>query len=97
MGENTNTLGNKEAIFGSNIDFWGRAYINEKAVEEAVTTRYYLRSMGVEVSKPSIIYTDNLSTIKNSTDPSSPLKKKNLVLSYHFCREHFSAGLVNIR
>ena len=64
----------------------------KKAVEEAVTTKYYLRLMGVEVSKPSIIYTDNLSAIKNSTDPSSPLKKKYLALSYHFCREHFSVN-----
>ena len=69
----------------------------KKAVEEAITTRYYLRSMGVNVSKPTIIYADNLSAIKNSTDPSSPLKKKYLALSYHFCREQFSAGIVNIR
>ena len=77
---------------------FGAEFISmKKAVEEAVTTRYYLRSMGVKVSKPTIIYADNLSAIKNSTDPSSPLKKKYLALSYHFCREHFSAGIVNIR
>ena len=62
-----------------------------------MTTRYYLRSMGVEVSKLSIIYTDYLGAIKNSTDPLSPLKKIYLALSYHFCSEHFSAGIVNIR
>ena len=28
----------------------------KKAVEEAITLRYYLRSMGVKVTKPSIIY-----------------------------------------
>ena len=77
---------------------FGAEFISmKKAVEEAITTRYYLRSMGVKVSKPTIIYADNLSAIKNSTDPSSPLKKKYLALSYHFCREHFSAGIVNIR
>ena len=52
--------------------------------------------MGVSVLKPSIIYSNNLIAIINSTDPSSPLKKKYLTLSYHFCREHFSTGIVNV-
>jgi len=69
----------------------------KKAVEEAVTLRYYLRSMGVYVTKPTVIYGDNLSSIKNTIEPGSALKKKYLALSYHFCREHFSAGIVNIR
>ena len=65
-------------------------------MKKAVTIRYYLMSMRVNVSKPSIIYSNSLSAIINSTDPSSPLKKKYLTLSYHFCREHFSTGIVNI-
>ena len=69
----------------------------KRAVEEAVTLRYYLRSMGVRVTKPTIIYGDNLSAIVNATTPGSQLKKKHLALSYHYCREHFSAGIVNIR
>ena len=69
----------------------------KKAVEEAITTRYYLRSMGVKVSLPTTIYGDNLSAITNTIEPGSPLKKKYLALSYHFCREHFSAGVVSIR
>ena len=69
----------------------------KKAVEEAVTMRYYLRSMGVLVTKPSVIYGDNLSAIVNVTDPGSQLNKKYLALSYHYCREHFSAGIVDIR
>jgi len=69
----------------------------KKAVEEAVTTRYWLRSMGVKVSKPAIIYGDNLGAITNATVPGSMLSKKYLALAYHFCREHFSAEIVNIR
>ena len=53
--------------------------------------------MWIKVSKPIIIYADNLSAIKNFIDPSSPLKKKYLALSYHFYREHFSGGIINIR
>ena len=69
----------------------------KKAVEEAITLRYYLRSMGLKVTKPTIIYGDNLSAITNATSPGSALKKKYLALSYHFCREYYSANIVDIR
>ena len=69
----------------------------KKAVEEAITLRYYLRSMGVKVTKPSIIYGDNLSAITNAINPVSALKKKYLALVYHFCREYYSAGIVDIK
>ena len=69
----------------------------KKAVEEAITLRYYMRSMGVSVTKPTVIYGDNLSTITNAKIPGSALKKKYLALSYHFCREHFSIELKIIK
>ena len=69
----------------------------KRAVEEAVTTRYYLRLMGVHVTMPTTIYGDNLSAINNAASPRSPLKKKYLALAYHFCREHFNARFVAIR
>ena len=69
----------------------------KKAVEEAITIRYYLQSMGVKVTKPTVIYGDNVASITNTIEPGSPLKKKYLALSYHFCREYFSAGVVDIR
>ena len=53
--------------------------------------------MGVKITKPSIIYGDNLSAIMNATKPGSPLKNKYLALSYHFYREYFSGGIVDIR
>ena len=69
----------------------------KRAVEEAITLRYHMRSMGVAVTQPTVIYGDNLSAITNATMPGSALKKKYLALSYHFCREPFSAGIVDIR
>ena len=69
----------------------------KKGVEEAITTRYYLRTMGVNVSKPTVIYGDNLSAINNIITPGSQLQKKYLAFAYHFCRKHFSAGIVSIR
>ena len=56
----------------------------KKAVEEAVTTRYWLRSWGVKVSKPTVIYGDNISAITNTINPGSQLNRKYLALSYHY-------------
>ena len=67
------------------------------AVEEAVTLRYHLRSMGVKVSKPTPIYVDNMGVVLNSTEPGSPLNKKSVALSYHFVREHHANNVVQIR
>ena len=53
--------------------------------------------MDVSVTKPTVVYGDNMSAIKNSTDPGSPLKKKYLALAYHFCREYFTARTGSIR
>ena len=69
----------------------------KRAVEEAITVRYYLQSMGINVTKSTVIYGDNMASITNTIEPGSPLKKKYLALSYHFCREYFSAGIVSIR
>jgi len=77
---------------------FGAEFISlKRAVEEAITVRYYLRSMGVKVTEPTVIYGDNMSAIRNTIDPGSPLKKKYLALAYHFCREHYSSGIVDIR
>ena len=51
--------------------------------------------MGVKVSKPTILYGDNLSAITNATTPGSALSKKYLALSYHYCRENFIGGVVS--
>ena len=69
----------------------------KRAVEEAVTYRYFLRSFGCKVSIPTVIYGDNRATFISSTEPGTALEKKHVALSYHFCREHFLAKVVDIR
>ena len=69
----------------------------KKAVEEAVNIRYYLRSMGVQVTKPSRILVDNMAVILNSTNPGSTLNKKMVALTYHFVREHAANNVVDIK
>ena len=62
-----------------------------------VTIQYHLRSIGVKVEKPTRIYCDNQAVVTNTTEAGSILNKKYLTLAYYFCREHFSANVVDIR
>jgi len=69
----------------------------KKAVEEAVTIRYHLRSLGVRVQQETNIWVDNMSVVLSSTNPGSPLNKKNVALAYHFVREHAANNVISIR
>ena len=51
----------------------------------------------MRVTKPVIIYEDNMSVVLNTMEPSSNLNHKAMALSYYFCREHVAGGVVEIR
>jgi hypothetical protein len=64
------------------------------ATEEAHTIRYMLRALGIKVTKPCYMYGDNLGVIQNATTPEGVLKKKHVVLSFHFVREAVAIGVI---
>jgi len=66
----------------------------KKAVEVAVTIRYYLISMGVKVEEATKIFVDNKSVFLNATNPASSLNKKPIALAYHYVREHQAGGVI---
>ena len=68
----------------------------KSAVELAITLRYQLRSMTVEINTPTGIYVDNKSVCINATNPASTLNKKSVALAYHFVRQHQAAKVVSI-
>ena len=65
------------------------------AVEEAITIRYMLRSLGIKVSEPSNTIGDNEATIICATNPETGLKKKNVALSFNFVREQAAIKSIN--
>ena len=69
----------------------------KKVIEEAIAYRYYCRSFGMFITKPTIIHKDNMVVVMNSTNPGSTLQHKSMALSYHYCREHIASGVVEIR
>ena len=66
-------------------------------MEEAITLRYDLRSMGIRVTKPTPIFVDNMGVVLNASNPGSTLNKKSVALSYHFVREHVANSVIEIR
>ncbi len=66
------------------------------ATEEAITIQYMLRSLGIHVTFPRDVSGDNASAITSATSAEAKLKKKHVVLSYHFVREHVAAGIVSL-
>ena len=77
---------------------FGAEFTSLKAgVEEAVTLRYHLRSLGVKVTQSTPIWVNNMAVVLNATKPGSALNKKVIALAYHFVREHQSKSVVSIR
>jgi hypothetical protein len=66
-------------------------------VEEGITIRYYLRSMGIKVAKPTPIFVDNMGVVLNASNPGSTLNKKSVALLYHFVLEHVANSVMEIR
>jgi hypothetical protein len=53
--------------------------------------------MGINVSKPTPVFVDNMGVVLNASNPGSTLNKKSVALSYHFVREHVANDVVEIR
>ena len=97
MGSTPTTWSAKRQTSVQTSTFGAEFIALKRAVEEAITIRYHLRSMGVMVSEATEIYADNMGVILNTTNPGSTLNKKHVALAYHFCREHMTAGVVRVR
>eukprot|EP00957_Ditylum_brightwellii_P106383 8116007-Ditylum_brightwellii.AAC.1 len=65
------------------------------AVREVMALCYMLHYLGVKITKPTNILSDNQSVIINSTVLSSLLKKNYVAISYHMAREATMARIVH--
>ena len=52
--------------------------------------------MGFCVDQPAVLFVDNEAVVKNTTLPSSSLKKKHNAIAYHKVREAVAAGIVKV-
>ena len=61
-------------------------------IESLRGLRYKLHMIGVGISGPSYIYSNNMSVIHNTQRPESMLKKKSISICYHAIREPVAMG-----
>jgi hypothetical protein len=61
-------------------------------VEICEGLRYKLRMMGVPLDGHTHVKADNMSVVKNTSNPESMLKKKSNSIAYHYVRERAAAG-----
>ena len=63
-------------------------------VEEAISIRYMLRSLGVPVTDPTFMFGDNMSVINTARLVDGELKKKHVAISYHLVREAVAGKII---
>ena len=63
-------------------------------VEAIIEIRYSLRSLGISVIAPTLLFGDNNGVIQNCTLSESQLQKKHVAISYHKVRECVAAGMI---
>ena len=66
------------------------------ACELILEFRYKLRMLGFRLTEPAVLLVDNESVVKNTTLPSSSLKKKHNAIAYHKVRECVAAGIIKV-
>jgi len=59
--------------------------------------RYKLRMMGVPIDWPCHVKADNLSVVRNNSQPESTLKKKSNSIAFHYVRERVAAQIISVQ
>ena len=65
-------------------------------IEMILEFRYKLRMMGIVINGPAVMFVDNKAVVKNTTLPSSTLKKKHNTIAYHKCREAVASNIMKV-
>ena len=66
------------------------------AVKELIWIYMLLKTIGVNVQKPCIVYEDNRSTMKIAENATALKRSKHIDIRHHFFREHIDNGLIKL-
>ena len=66
------------------------------AVKELVWIYMLLKTLGLNIEKPCVVYEDNRSTIKISENVTALRRSKHIDIRHHFLREHIDNGLIKL-
>ena len=66
------------------------------AVKEMIWMYMLLKTMGINVEKPCIVYEDNRAAIKIAENATSMRRSKHIDIRHHFIREHVENGTIKV-
>ena len=66
------------------------------AIKELIWLYMLLRTMGINVQKPCVVYEDNRATIKIAENATAMKRTKHIDIRHHFLREHVDNGTIKI-
>ena len=66
------------------------------AVKELIWLYMLLRTMGIKVAKPLIVYEDNRATMKIAENATAMRRTKHIDIRHHFLREHVEQGTIKL-
>ena len=64
------------------------------ATQEAKVIRNVLRSFGIPLDGPTLLFGDNLGVVQQASFVDADLTKKHVAISYHLVREAIAAGTI---
>ena len=67
------------------------------SAQEAVWMRQLSSEIGIEYTKPVIIYEDNQSAIAMTKNPQFHGRTKHIAIKYHYIRKQVNDGTVNVQ
>ena len=66
------------------------------AVKELIWIYMVLRSMGIQIDKPCVVYEDNTAATKIANNATAIKRTKHIDVRHHFLREHVELGTITI-
>ena len=66
------------------------------ALKELIWIYMLLKTMGIPIEKPCVIYEDNTATIKIAENATAMKRTKHIDIRHHFIREHAEAGTIKV-
>ena len=66
------------------------------AVKELIWLYMLLRSMGIRVQRPCVVYEDNSAALKIANNATAIKRTKHIDVRHHFLREHVNQGTITI-
>lgn len=66
------------------------------AVKELIWLYMLLRSMGINVRRPCVVYEDNSAALKIANNVTAMKRTKHIDVWHHFLREHVNQGTIRI-